>query len=147
MMYYWCRSLLTYGDCNEQERAMITCVIIDFVVPFLEFLLSVFIYTMKNVQISFRFSFSPHSRKHPNRRTMAGTVGQAIFSCWIWSVIMSLIAGGMVPYCFLSTPCGVNKRQLFRCFTFYITLRQGKATLFYSSLSTTTREFRELPKI
>lgn len=41
--------------------------------------------------MSFYFSFSPHSRILPNRRTTAGAVGQAIFSRCIFSVIMSLI--------------------------------------------------------
>lgn len=37
------------------------------------------------------FSFSPHSRMLPNRRSTEGAVGQAIFSHCILSVIMSLI--------------------------------------------------------
>lgn len=66
---------------------------------------------VEKCEISFCFSFSPLSWKLPHRKSMAGTVGQAIFSC-ILAVIVSLIIGCMVPYCFLLTPSGVSQGHI-----------------------------------
>lgn len=71
--------------------------------------------------MSFYFSFSPHSRILPNRRTTEGAVGQAIFSQCILSVIMSLIFSEHDPPGYSPHPASFTKDMVHMYFSFETT--------------------------